>query len=176
MGSPKLADYPDVVCKTRQNGALKHALNGRCWRKAAIPNIGCARCGTCYGSQTAHPSIEPATSAILASRTERRESGIGGLVSGLFKRGVDQELAPAAARAGQALALQIGDRLDRRILANQDGLGAGVRAGAADGFDRRAGGVHGQESQISGVADVERPGVERFEDRRRGRNSDHSIL
>jgi hypothetical protein len=30
MGSPKLADYPDVVCKTRQNGALKHALNGRC--------------------------------------------------------------------------------------------------------------------------------------------------
>ena len=43
MGSPKLADYPDVVCKTRQNGALKHALNDRCWREADIELKGGAR-------------------------------------------------------------------------------------------------------------------------------------
>jgi hypothetical protein len=87
-------------------------------------------------------------------------------MSRLLQRGVDQELTPAAARSGQSLALQIGGRLDRRILANQNGLRFGIGAGACNGFDRRTGGIHGQESQFAGVADVERASVERFENRR----------
>jgi hypothetical protein len=84
-------------------------------------------------------------------------------MSRLFQRGVDQELAPAPARSGESLALQIGGRLDRRILPNQNGLRAGVGAGAADGLDGRNGGVDGEKRQIAGVTDVECACIECFQ-------------
>jgi hypothetical protein len=77
---------------------------------------------------------------------------------------------PAPARTGQSLALQIGSGFDRRILADQDGLRARLGAGASDRLDRRTGGVHRQEGQIAGIADIERAGVQGLEDRgRRGK-------
>jgi hypothetical protein len=85
----------------------------------------------------------------------------------LLQRRVDQELTPTPARSGQSLALQIGGRLDRRILANQNGLRAGVGAGAPDGLDRRTCGIDGEKRQIAGVTDVECARIECFENRRR---------
>jgi hypothetical protein len=46
MGLAAITNENSMANVSTVNSCLEE--NGRYWRKAAIPDIGCARCGTCY--------------------------------------------------------------------------------------------------------------------------------
>lgn len=125
-----------------------------------------------------HPGVYRAAhqGGAAVHRTKEGKAYVLRSEAGATQRAKGEEMPPAAAIDGNALALEAGHRTDRRVLADHQRHGRRVEVPGAHRLERRAGSVDEEERDVAGKAYVQGPGVERLEHRCTGGERRHFQL